>query len=113
LTNGAGIAAALAGEINAYVDLLSAKIDGRDAAASYRLAAGLNQDARLVWLRTIPPLPSAHPVFDKVAEKIGQLPHAEAYAISRFYNVITGMRLRRTAAECNLNPQGGIAQLLE
>lgn len=39
------------------------------------------------------PLPQTHPVFDKVADKIGLLSIDIALEISKFYNVVTGLRL--------------------
>lgn len=84
-----GIAGALAGEIGAYVDLLNPET----TPAAYRAVAALDRNQRLERLRGFPPLPTSHPVFDKVADKIGVLPYQAAYGISRVYNVITGMRL--------------------
>ena len=81
-----GLAGALAGEIGAYLDLLN----GDTLSAAYRQIAALDRDLRVGRLRSLPALPTTHPVFDKVAEKLGTLPHAAAYGVSRFYNVVTG-----------------------
>ncbi len=84
------IASAIAGEIEAYIELLN----GPETSAGYRLLATAGDRAgRIAMFRAVPNLPTSHPVFDKVADKIGLLPIAEAYGISRIYNVVTGMRL--------------------
>ena len=84
-----GIAGALAGEIRAYVDLLNPAM----SSAAYRRLASLDRETRLRCLRAFPALPTNHPAFDKLAEKIGLLPQRAAYGVSRIYNVVTGMRL--------------------
>ncbi len=84
-----GIAAGLAGEIRAYLDLLNLP----STAKAYRDMAGTSRAARIEWLRTLGPFPSTHPVFDKVADKLGYLGVEDAYAVSRIYNVVTGFRL--------------------
>ena len=48
---------------------------------------------RAARLAAFGPLPSSHPVFDKVADKIGLLSTGLARDISKFYNVVTGMRI--------------------
>ena len=84
-----GIAGALAGEISAYVDFLKPET----TSATFRSLAALGREQRLDWLRTYPPLPTSHPVFDKVADKIGILPFRVARGVSRTYNLVTGIRL--------------------
>lgn len=84
-----GLAAALAGEIGAYVDLL----DPPATAANYRAMGTLDREKRRACLRAIPTLPTTHPVFDKVADRLGLLPYAEAFGVSRIYNAVTGLRL--------------------
>jgi hypothetical protein len=44
-------------------------------------------------LRCMLKTPTGHPVFDKVADKIGLLPASEALDVSSIYNVVTGMRI--------------------
>jgi hypothetical protein len=83
------IAAALAGEIGAYVKLL----DPPNTVAAYRTIATFDHATRRRRLRSMLKTPTGHPVFDKVADKIGLLPAAEALDISAIYNVVTGMRI--------------------
>ena len=84
------IAAALAGEIGAY----DQNLDPPAVVAAYREIAGLDDMTRGRLLKSMPAkLPDTHPVFDKVAEKIGLLPVDEARSVSAFYNDVTGMRL--------------------
>lgn len=84
-----GIAAGLAGEISAYVDLLKPEETPR----RYREIAGKARDERVALMRAFPSLPSAHPVFDKVADKLGSLGSEDASSVSRLYNIVTGVRL--------------------
>jgi hypothetical protein len=87
------IAAALAGEIGAYIWHL----DPSTTVESYRRVATFDHATRRRRLRSMPRrLPDNHPVFDKVADKIGLLPVAEAGDVSSIYNVVTGMRLMIT-----------------
>jgi hypothetical protein len=84
------IAAALAGEIGAYIR----HINPSTTVESYRKVAAFDHAMRRRRLNSMPQrLPDNHPVFDKVADKIGLLPVAEAEDVSSLYNVITGMRL--------------------
>jgi hypothetical protein len=84
------VAAALAGEIGAYVK----QFDPPTAIANYRAIAAFDHATRRRRLRSMPKrLPDTHPVFDKVADKIGLLPVAEALDVSSIYNVVTGVRL--------------------
>jgi hypothetical protein len=82
------IAAALAGEIGAYMQLL----DPPKAAEHYRKLAAIDYPTRCQRLRAFPKSVEGHPVFDKVAEKIGLLPATEALDVSMIYNIVTGMR---------------------
>jgi hypothetical protein len=84
-----GIAASVAGEMRAYMELL----EPQKMASHIRLLLTLPRETRLVALSAFGPLPQTHPVFDKVADKIGLLSIDIALEISKFYNVVTGMRL--------------------
>jgi hypothetical protein len=83
------IAAALAGEIGAYIKLLDSPV----SVQSYRKLAETDSEVRVRLLRAFPKVPSGHPVFDKVADKIGLLPAEDALDVSAIYNVVSGMRL--------------------
>lgn len=83
------IAGALAGEVSAYMK----QLDPLKFANNFRKIAESDEISRRRCLRSLPKTPSGHPVFDKVADKIGLLPAAEAEEISSFYNVITGFRV--------------------
>jgi hypothetical protein len=87
-----GIAAAIAGELGAYIAFLKM---GKPS-AHFRTMATMDSAMRVRVLRAFPPLPTSHPVFDKVADKIGLLPPDDARAISRAYNAVTGFRLHLT-----------------
>ncbi|HEX3974255.1 MAG TPA: hypothetical protein VHX19_23180 [Stellaceae bacterium] len=83
------IAAALAGEIGAYVTLL----DPETSSANYRKLAAFEYALRKQRLRSLPKTPVGHPVFDKVADKIGLLPTTESLDVSSIYNVVSGFRI--------------------
>jgi hypothetical protein len=83
------IAAALAGELGAYLRLLQPE----RTLENIKAIAQIPYDDRVVRLRGLPPLPSGHPVFDRVADKIGGLSPEAARGISEAYNIITGARL--------------------
>ncbi len=83
------IAAGLAGEIGAYLDLLNPQQHGQNL----RTWAAADPEIRAAMLKAIPPLPTNHPIFDAVAGKIGHLTPDQAKGVSRIYNVVTGMRL--------------------
>jgi hypothetical protein len=83
------IAGALAGEIGAYISFF--KSGG--AADGYRKLATIPPDVRRRILAAFPPVPSGHPVFDKVAGRLGLLSASQARKVSVFYNVVTGTRL--------------------
>lgn len=84
-----GIAAALAGEIGAYITLLRPQT----TAASLRTIATMGHADRVKALRAMAVPPIGHPVFDKVAHRIGLLSAQNALEVSAFYNVATGFRL--------------------
>jgi hypothetical protein len=83
------IAATLAGETGGYLLALNPEI----AAKNYRALADLDRAARLRKLAAFPPLPTGHPAYDKLADKVGLLPPHLTREISRIYNVVTGVRL--------------------
>jgi hypothetical protein len=83
------IAAGLAGEIGAYLELLNPQQHGQNL----RAMAQADTVTRAAMLKAIPSLPTNHPVFDAVAGKLGQLTPDQAKGVSRIYNVVTGMRL--------------------
>ncbi len=74
-----GTAAALAGEIGAYIDNLNPDV----AAPAYRALAAFDREARVKKLAAFPPLPTGHPAYDKLSEKIGLLPPHLVREISR------------------------------
>ena len=93
---------ALAGEIRTYVDFLNPP-DRRALAPGAspgmwdnmrQIASIKDRATRVISLGALGKLPNTHPVFDKVADKLGYLGTDDATAASRFYNVITGMRLQ-------------------
>lgn len=63
------IAAAIAGELGAYLDLIRAD----ETPSNFRKIATLDLDTRQKRLRTLHHPPTGHPVFEKVADKIGGL----------------------------------------
>jgi hypothetical protein len=83
-----GIAAALAGEIGAYMRLRNPAV----RPAFLREIAKYDYDKRRQYLRAVPRSSEGHPVFDKVADKIGLLPAAVAEDVSAIYTAITVMR---------------------
>jgi hypothetical protein len=83
------IAAALAGEIGAYIKLFRPS----ETALAFRNLAALEAATRRRRLEFVPRPPTGHPVFDKVADRIGLLPAAEALDVSSTYNVVSGMRI--------------------
>lgn len=83
------IAAALAGEIGAHIGIILPA----DLPGAYRRIATLDRETRVKALRAMPATPTSHPVFDKVAHKIGLLSADEAREISAFYNMVTGFRI--------------------
>ena len=84
-----GLAAALAGEIAAYIE----PFQTRDVVVSMRVIAKYDRAERRSRLAGFPPLPTGHPVFDALASKVGLLPPELAKGVSGFYNKITGLRL--------------------
>jgi hypothetical protein len=87
-----GVASALAGEIGAYITLLKPEtmID------ALRTIATMARKDRQNLLRSFGELADTHPVFDKIAHKIGLLPPRETLEISAFYNIVTGFRIQMT-----------------
>jgi len=85
------IAGALAGELGAYIELLQPAVSPKH----FRTIADprISREARQRGLRSMAPPPNSHPVFDKVADKIGLLDVRDAVEVSEVYNVVTGMRL--------------------
>ena len=83
------IAAALAGEIGGYLVALNPEVAG----PRYRSLAALDRPSRIRKLAAFPPLPTGHPVYDKLADKVGLLPPDLTREISRLYNVVTGIRV--------------------
>lgn len=83
------VAAAIAGELTAYLTLLKPV----QFATNLRNLKYLNSDELKARLAAFPELPNSHPVFDKISEKLGRLPVQEIVDISAAYNVVTGMRL--------------------
>lgn len=84
-----GIAGALAGEIGAYMKLL----DPPNLAENLRDISKLDYATRKNRLRSFPKTPTGHPAFDRLADRIGLLPAAEAEDVSAIYNVVSGMRV--------------------
>jgi hypothetical protein len=83
------VAAALAGELGAYLRLSQPE----RTAETIKALAKIPYDERVVLLRGLFSLPSGHPVFDRVADKIGGLSPDAARGISEAYNIITCVRL--------------------
>jgi len=84
-----GVAGALAGEIGAYVEIILAM----DLDATLLAWVNIPVEKREGILRAMAPLPTGHPVFDKIADKLTLLPSEQSISISRFYNAVTSMRL--------------------
>jgi hypothetical protein len=83
------VAAALAGELGAYLRLLQPE----RTTENIKILAKTPYDERVIRLRGLFSLPSGHPVFDRVADKIGSLSPEAARGISEAYNIITCGRL--------------------
>ena len=84
-----GIAASLAGEIQMYLHFA-----GKPGLVTIlRGLAGANREERLRGLMVFGELPKGHPVFDRVADKIGLISVDVAFELSKIYNVVTSMRL--------------------
>lgn len=88
-TDRRSLAAALAGEISGYL----AALNPETAALNYRALAALDRETRVRKLAAFPPIPTGHPVYDKLADKVGLLPPHLTREISRIYNVVNGTRL--------------------
>jgi hypothetical protein len=87
------VAAALAGELGAYLRLSQPE----RTAENIKAIAKIPYEERVVRMRGLFSLPSSHPVFDQVADKIGVLSPQAARGISEAYNIITCARLFLTA----------------
>lgn len=83
------MAAALAGEIGGYIRNLKPA----ETASNLRQIAALSREERQANLAALPVLPTGHPAYDKLADKIGLLPPELTQAVSGFYNAVTGLRL--------------------
>jgi len=83
------IAAALRGEVGAYLR----PFEGTAVDGGLRALAELDRDSRARRLRGLHPLPTGHPGFSKIADKIALLPPAVAVDVSSFYNYVDSMRL--------------------
>jgi hypothetical protein len=82
-----GIAAGLRGEITAYHELLNPDT----LLLNLQIIAAWPDKGKLPGL--LSDVPEGHPVFDSVAKDIGLLTPKLAVEISKFYNIISGMRL--------------------
>jgi hypothetical protein len=83
------VAAALAGELGAYLR----RSRPEQTAENIKALATVPYEQRNVILRGLLSLPVGHPVFDRVADKIGGLSPEAARGISEAYNIITCARL--------------------
>ena len=83
------VAAALAGEMCAYLRLSQPE----KTASESRLLLALLFEERQKCLTGNFSLPSGHPVFDQVADKIGILTPQAAQGVSEAYNIFTLVRL--------------------
>jgi hypothetical protein len=83
------VAAALAGELGAYLRLSQPE----QTVENIKALTKVPYDERVILLRGLFSLPSGHPVFDRIADKIGGLSPEAARGISEAYNIITGARL--------------------
>jgi hypothetical protein len=87
------IAAAIAGELGAYLRLS----DPAQTAENIMFLATIPYVERAIILQSVfSNLPSGHPVFDRIADRIGTLSPQAAHGISEAYNIITSMRLHMT-----------------
>jgi hypothetical protein len=84
-----GVAGAFVGEIGAYVEIIL----GMNLEANLSAWTNIPAEKRATILKAIAPLPTGHPVFDKIADKLMHLPPQQSIGISRFYNAVTSMRL--------------------
>jgi hypothetical protein len=84
------VAAALSGELGAYLRLIRPE----QTIENIKTIAATPYDARIVALRgAFLSLPTGHPVFDRVADKIGTLSPEAARGVSEAYNITTSARL--------------------
>lgn len=92
------VAAALAGELSAYLRLSQPE----QLAKALKIIAKMPYDERIIRLRGLFILPTGHPVFDRLADKIGGLSPEAARGVSEAYNIFTGMRLMLTGISSEL-----------
>ena len=84
------VATAIGGELGAYLELLRPE----QTVQNVKTIATLPYEERVARLRgQFSHLPSGHPVFDRVADKIGTLPPNVALKVFAAYNIITSARL--------------------
>jgi hypothetical protein len=83
------VAAALAGELGAYLRLSQPE----QTVENIKALTKIPYEERVILLRGLFSLPSGHPVFDRIADKIGSLSPEAARGVSEAYNIITGARL--------------------
>ncbi len=84
-----GVASAQAGETQAYIVFLKRRML---LESIHALIADSRED-RLSGLRVFGQLPTSHPVFDRVADKIGLLSVETAFELSKLYNSVSRLRL--------------------
>jgi hypothetical protein len=87
-----GYRGGLAGEVGSYLRLSQPK----RTVESIKLLAKIPYDERIIRLRGLFSLPSGHPVFERVADKIGSLSPDAARGMSEASNIIAGARLMLT-----------------
>jgi hypothetical protein len=58
-----------------------------------RKIKAMSRDDRQASLVAMPTLPSGHPAYDKLADKLGLLPPSITQKVSGFYNAVTSLRL--------------------
>jgi hypothetical protein len=84
------IAGAIAGEIRAYFEI----VDRGNVAQSYRAIAQLDDGKLRQILMSFPrTILKGSPVYDKLSDKLGIIPSAYVFEISRIYNILEGARL--------------------
>lgn len=91
------IAAAIGGELSAYIRLLQPE----KTIENFKHLAAMDHETRKAVLPGLFNLPTGHPVFDRVADKIGLLAPDAARGISEAYNIITSGRLMVSSFSSN------------
>jgi hypothetical protein len=84
-----GVASALAGETQAYIVFLKRRM----LLESLHILIAASREDRLSGLRVFGQLPASHPVFDRVADRIGLLSVETAFELSKLYNSVSRLRL--------------------